>query len=164
MSQNPQLTQHIKSVVASEISRQFAQVRDDVREEIRAEIRQTVRDVIREELNTTTEKLNTKISETCVKLQSMQSSGGMELTKRETALEERVMSKINKEYGGQIAKIVEYNAYQMQDTDGLINAYRQQVVVDNNKSNQKLLTGRGDTRHIISENVSLAFGYTDETF
>ena len=125
MSQNPQLTQHIKSIVASEISRQFAQVRDDVREEIRAEIRKTVRDTIREELNTTTEKLNTKISETCVKLQSMQptSSGGMELTKRETALEERVMNKINKEYGGQIAKIVEYNAYQMQDTDGLINAY-----------------------------------------
>jgi hypothetical protein len=133
---------------------------------LKLELKQEISKQIRLELQSTATKLNTKIDETCAKITENnqlvainQSSELANFNEKDltTKIETKIMKNIANKYDVKIGKVLEWNAYQQQDTDGLVTSYQKAVLGNENK--QKLLTGRGNNRHVISENVSLAFEY-----
>jgi hypothetical protein len=150
----------IKALVAEEVKAQLATLKAEIREDIRRE------------LATLTSKVNVRIDETCTKIQENNKqiaiSGGStdlaiisdKLAKNMVKLEERILGKVDDKYGVIVQDFIEINAYHHQDTDDLVNRYRTAVLDNDRKSTgMKTLTGRENTKHIISEHVSLAFEY-----
>lgn len=68
----------------------------------------------------------------------------------------KVIGEINRDIVPKVNNMIEYVNYQMQDGGEIVTDYRRAVHAQAN-GDTKLLTDGGDTKHIISENVSLFF-------
>ncbi len=149
----------IKAQIVEEVSAQLAEFKLALRQEVIA--------LVKAELSTSVAKINTKITNVCESIkkdntQLISTQNSMQLTtnsKVSKEIERNILSVVNKTYGEKIAKMSEYAAYQFQDTDEMLNEYRHEVIRNDNRSNRKLLTRDNNTRHILSEQVSLAFDY-----
>lgn len=158
----------IKSQIAEEVKLQLAALKSEIKQELKEELRKEVANL--------TKKINTKIDETCEKIAEAQQPDNQlaktqsnelaiitdKMVKSMVKLETRILEKINDRYDPIIRDFKMMNDYHHQDTDQLLTDYRTAVLSnDQANSNVKLLTGRGDVKHIISENVRLAFTYDD---
>jgi hypothetical protein len=162
-----------KEQITAEITAQISLLKQDLLKEISKQIKS--------ELTTIAGKLNNKIDETCTKItednqktveknnqivlanqntdMSLANFDEVKLTKK---IETKIMKNIEHKYDAKISRVLEWNAYQQQDTDHMVTSYQKAVL--NNEGKQKLLTGRGNTKHIISEQVSLAFDYGEDNY
>lgn len=164
----------IKELVAQEIASQLATLKSELSKQIKADIRS--------ELSSITTKLNTKIDETCTKItednkktveknqlvpfgatNALATLSTTEEAKLSKKIETKIMKNIAHKYDEKIGRVLEWNSYQQQDTDHMVTSY-QKAVLSSDGSNRKLLTGGGDVRHILSEQVSLAFTYDDDRY
>lgn len=160
----------IKLQIAEEVKAQLTLLKSEIKQELKEEMRKEIAGL--------TKKINTKIDETCAKIaESAENTNDNQLAKIQSnelaiitdkmvksmvKLETRILDKINDRYDPIIRDFKMMNDYHHQDTDQLLTDYRTAVLSnDELHSNVKLLTGRGDVKHIISENVRLAFTYDD---
>lgn len=148
---NPEIANYIQTQIAT----------------VKQELRNEVTNLVRQEVKTMLEKINKKLDDTHESLKK-ETSNAIIARSSEVSLaaqqdiEKAVTARLDKKYGKQLNSALEMYQYQNFDADDLITKYRHQVVNDEVKRDQKLLTNKGNNKHVITEHMQLVFDYATD--
>ena len=144
----------------------YKALKQELRTEILAQIRAEVTAQVRAEVAAMLTKINKKLDETHETMKREANNAivaqSSEIIAVRGDIERAIVDKLDKKYGHQISSAIEMYQYQNFDADDMINKYRHQVVRDEAKRDQKLLTGKGNNKHVITEHMSLVFDYGED--